>query len=210
MFGLSQTTGYAIVALSCLDSPQGRPRLVTDVADCTGIPRPYLWKVMHHLRRRGLVAAKRGSGGGIILAREAARISLADVAVAVEGEDWLPQCMIGLPDCSDLQICPTHEFWLTKRLEIEQELRSHSLASVAEHIRRSNFHAAATCGAAAPLIQREARKPRPKAKPAFAREMSDSNDAVVSGSNHKAARVGHAKLASPDVSVSALIGDASK
>jgi Rrf2 family transcriptional regulator, iron-sulfur cluster assembly transcription factor len=157
MFGLSQTTGYAIIALSCLDNPGGQSRLVSDVADCTGIPRPYLWKIMHRLGRTGIVVAKRGIKGGVILARDADAITLADVTSAIEGEDWLPACMIGLPGCSDLQICPTHEFWLRTRAEIEKEMQAHSLASVAELIRRSKLLANPDCCSTSPLIQREPR-----------------------------------------------------
>lgn len=138
MFGLAQTTGYAIFALSCLENPSGQPRLVTEVAELTGIPRPYLWKIMHLLRQRGLVTAKRGYRGGVILARPAEQISLAEVATAIEGDNWLAECMLGLPDCADLKICPTHNFWLKTRDSISKHLQGCSLASVARHIGRSN------------------------------------------------------------------------
>lgn len=50
-----------------------------------GIPMRYLEQIFQRLRRAGLVAGKRGPGGGYTLARPAAEISLRDVLEAVEG-----------------------------------------------------------------------------------------------------------------------------
>ena len=53
MLPLSQTTGYAVRALQCLQEPGGHPVLVEEVADCTGIPRSYLSKLVHKLAKKG-------------------------------------------------------------------------------------------------------------------------------------------------------------
>ncbi|UCD75477.1 MAG: Rrf2 family transcriptional regulator [Phycisphaerales bacterium] len=146
MFSLSQTTGYAILALSLLADRDDRWVLSKEIASVTGIPRPFLSKILHALGKSGLVRAKRGYRGGVALARPAAQISLWDVSVAVEGSDFLPQCMIGLAECSDLICCPTHDFWMKERARIERELRRVSLALVAGHVQKS--------GAKIPLVHR--------------------------------------------------------
>ena len=107
MFSLSQTTGYAILALSCLVDAEDRWVLSREIAARTGIPQPYLSKILHALGRSGLIEAKRGYCGGIALARPARQIRISDVAEAVEGPKWLPECMLGLSECSDLRCCPT-------------------------------------------------------------------------------------------------------
>ncbi|MHC5013665.1 MAG: RrF2 family transcriptional regulator [Planctomycetota bacterium] len=71
MLSLSHTTGYAILALACLEGAGGRWVLSTEIAELTGTPRPYLSRVLHTLRRSGLVRAKRGYRGGFALARAA-------------------------------------------------------------------------------------------------------------------------------------------
>ena len=59
MLPLSQTTGYAVRALRCLQEPGGQPVLVEAIAESTGIPRSYLSKLIHKLAKKGLVVARR-------------------------------------------------------------------------------------------------------------------------------------------------------
>lgn len=145
MLSLSQTSGYAILALSCLYETAGQFVLAKDIAACTGVPLPYLSKVLHAMRRTGLIEAKRGYRGGFRLARPAAEISLLDVAEGVDGQ-WLPRCLLGLANCSPERRCPTHEFWTTQRARIENELRRVRLADVAAFASRGGLPGVAGCG----------------------------------------------------------------
>ena len=96
MLSLSQTSGYGILALGCLDSSAGGYLQAKDIAACTGVPLPYLSKLLHILATYGLVASKRGYQGGFHLVRPAEQISLLDIAEAVEGKNWCPKCLLGL------------------------------------------------------------------------------------------------------------------
>jgi Rrf2 family transcriptional regulator, iron-sulfur cluster assembly transcription factor len=136
MLALSQTTGYAILALSCLDGCRDRWVLAKTISECTDISLPYLSKLLHALNGSGLIRAKRGYRGGFQLARAANAISLRDVAEAVEGRKWLPECLLGLEECSDDRACPTHEFWQKERSRIENELKRQTLRDVAEFERQ--------------------------------------------------------------------------
>jgi Rrf2 family protein len=132
MFSLSHTTGYAIQALSCLDKHGKRLVLVKEIAKRTGVPQPYLAKVLNSLVSAGLVVSKRGCHGGVALARPAEEISLLDVAYAIEGEEVLPECVLGLRVCSFPDLCPTHDFWIVEREKIRAELDSITMAEVVE------------------------------------------------------------------------------
>jgi Rrf2 family protein len=61
------------------------PTSVRDIAERTGLPQPYLEQILLALKGAGLVRSKRGVGGGYVLAREPAEISLADIVSAVDG-----------------------------------------------------------------------------------------------------------------------------
>lgn len=130
MLSLSRTTGYAIQALSCLESEDRHSHYVADVAKCSGVPRCYLSKIINSLSQHGLVTTKRGYRGGISLARDPADISLLEIVEAVEGEAWLGECLLGIDKC-DLKVnCVTHTFWTRVRREITEELHKTSLASL--------------------------------------------------------------------------------
>jgi Rrf2 family transcriptional regulator, iron-sulfur cluster assembly transcription factor len=136
MLSLSQTTGYAILALGFLQECGGRLVLAKDINSSTGIPLPYLSKILNALARTGLIVGKRGYQGGFSLSRPADEISLFDVAEAVEGHDWLPTCMLGLSDCTAKPLCPTHAFWMAERAKIEKELRRMTLTDVSCFVRK--------------------------------------------------------------------------
>lgn len=136
MLSLSQTTGYAVRALACLDTPDGVWVQSEEIAERTGIPKPYLSKILHALGRHGLVQTKRGYRGGFALALPAPKISLLQIAQAIEGTRWSPRCLLGLADCSDARACPMHEFWTRERARIEARLRTITLAEMAAFERR--------------------------------------------------------------------------
>ena len=117
--------------------PRRTWRLATDVSTRTGITLPYLAKIFHAVALAGLVESKRGYRGGFALARPANRISLLDVAEAVEGPNWKAPCVLGLTSCAQVQACPTHEFWMRELARIERELRKTTLAQVGGFRRRS-------------------------------------------------------------------------
>jgi Rrf2 family iron-sulfur cluster assembly transcriptional regulator len=61
------------------------PTSVRDIAERTGLPQPYLEQILLALKGAGIVRSKRGVGGGYVLAREPAVITLGDIVSAVDG-----------------------------------------------------------------------------------------------------------------------------
>jgi Rrf2 family iron-sulfur cluster assembly transcriptional regulator len=61
------------------------PTSVRDIAERTGLPQPYLEQILLALKGAGLVRSKRGVGGGYVLARDPATITLGDIVSAVDG-----------------------------------------------------------------------------------------------------------------------------
>lgn len=124
MLCLSKTTGYAVAALSCLDGPDGHTVTVLEVANSTGISRSYLAKIIQSFAEKGIVKTKRGYTGGLLLTRPPEKISLIEIVEAVEGPDWMGECLLGMDDCN---ICPTYDFWKEESKRIEVELRTRNL-----------------------------------------------------------------------------------
>lgn len=133
MLPLSQTTGYAVRALRCLQEPGGSPVLVEDVAEYTGIPRSYLSKLVHKLAKRGLVVARRGHHGGVVLAKPSAEITLEELSEVIDGVAWRNRCLLGLLGCTDETPCVLHGFWQQTLEQILGRLRSVTLADLARH-----------------------------------------------------------------------------
>ena len=62
----------------------GDPIQIRVICERQGIPARYLEQIFQRLRRADLVVSKRGPGGGYLLARSPAEISLRQVVEAVE------------------------------------------------------------------------------------------------------------------------------
>lgn len=132
MLSLSQTTGYAILAMSSLDPDRDDLILEKDIAKQTGISKPYLSKLLHRLGQAGLIETKRGNKGGIRLAHAPEEISVMQIFSAVEGDAWETRCLMGLPNCGGAYPCPMHEFWLVEREKIIQQFQTLTLNKVIE------------------------------------------------------------------------------
>jgi Rrf2 family protein len=116
---LSGAVCYAAKALAHLAAEPDRSLLVREVAEATGIPGPYLAKIVNTLARKGFVATQRGVGGGVSLARPPAAVSLYDLCVALDDPIVETRCLLENIPCSDVRACPAHAFWVAHRdLEI--------------------------------------------------------------------------------------------
>jgi Rrf2 family protein len=83
---LTATDVYAMQALGYLAHRHGRGWVGSDViAEATGIHKPYLSRVLAALVASGILASKKGAGGGYALAREPAAIDLREVVRAIDG-----------------------------------------------------------------------------------------------------------------------------
>ncbi len=130
MMTLSTTTSYAIQALTSLAAPDFPRAMIADIARRAGVPAAYLAKIMKRLNDAGIVDSKRGSKGGIWLARAPAKITLLEIMNAVDGADYLDGCLLGREICSDERACPTHAFWKPLRAKIRAQLSALTLAEI--------------------------------------------------------------------------------
>lgn len=82
----SQQVKYAIYGLFDLAyHGASRPGRVQEIGERQEIPARYLEQIFQKPRRAGLVASKRGPGGGYQLSRPAGEETLADVITAIQG-----------------------------------------------------------------------------------------------------------------------------
>jgi len=104
---LTQTTEYALRAMSHLAyMPDG---LVStgELAQFTKVPSNYLAKVLQLLAKADLVTGRRGVGGGYRLSRSSSEITLLDVINAISPIKPISSCPLGLENHSG-SLCPLH------------------------------------------------------------------------------------------------------
>tara|TARA_R110002096_G_scaffold85802_13_gene197888 strand:+ start:106 stop:522 length:417 start_codon:yes stop_codon:yes gene_type:complete len=80
-------TEYAcqVLAQLALTYSSGEVRQVEDLASAEGLSPNYSVQILTALRQAGIVISRRGKNGGYLLAKHPDEITLADIAIAMEG-----------------------------------------------------------------------------------------------------------------------------
>jgi Rrf2 family iron-sulfur cluster assembly transcriptional regulator len=107
------------------------PVTLAGISDRQKISLSYLEQLFGKLRRRALVESVRGPGGGYHLARDAHRISIADIVLAVEEPLDSTQCG-GRENCHENQRCMTHDLWEELNSTVQGFLAGVSLAQLVD------------------------------------------------------------------------------
>lgn len=121
---------YAVTAMLdlALRFDQGAVTLA-EIARRQGISLSYLEQLFAKLRRSGLVDSVRGPGGGYNLAMEPAKISVADIIVAINENIDATRCG-GEKNCHGEDTCLTHQLWEDLSKQIYDFLNGISLADL--------------------------------------------------------------------------------
>ena len=139
----SRSAEYAVRAMVFLaEQPSGKLTGAREIADAQQIPAPFLWKILHNLARQRLIRSFKGVRGGYELARPANKIALEDIVEATDGSDIVSACILGLPECNEVNPCPLHNSWKEVRGHLTEMLEQTSLADLAEVARRRKAAAA--------------------------------------------------------------------
>ena len=135
---LSTKGRYGLRALIDLAQYSGEtPVSITSISDRQNISERYLEQLMSMLKKGGLVKSLRGAGGGYVLAREAADISVGDVLRALEGSLDPVECP-GLKEestCDSSDFCVTKYVWQRINDSINQTVDGISLSQLVEESR---------------------------------------------------------------------------
>jgi Rrf2 family protein len=111
---LTKKASYGLIAaVELARAPADTPRSAAWIADRYDLPVAFIEKILHELRRAGLVASRQGRGGGYTLPMEARRVSVRRVLEALgEGLD-LVDCLGQATSCRLTGVCPTKDAWRT-------------------------------------------------------------------------------------------------
>jgi len=121
---------FAVTAMLDLAMHGGkRPVTLAGISQRQSISLSYLEQLFGKLRRHTLVDSVRGPGGGYTLARDLAKVSVADIITAVDEPLDATQCG-GKENCKDEQRCMTHDLWSTLNDKMYEYLDSVKLSDL--------------------------------------------------------------------------------
>mgnify|MGYP001196905362 FL=1 len=132
MIELTRKGEYAVRGILYLaQQPPGKVSLLGEIAESCDAPKTFLAKILQQFVKIGFVVSSRGTGGGFMLARPAAEISLREVVEAVEGPIMPNRCLIAKGTCERDATCPVHPVWERVRKDIVEILDSVTMEDLA-------------------------------------------------------------------------------
>jgi Rrf2 family protein len=132
---LPLTARYALAAVTMLATlGPGERASSGKLAEETGVPGPFLAKILAQLARADVVSGTRGRGGGYALARSPHDITLGEVLDALgdapEDEDG-PVCVLRNKRCAEAPECELHSMWTNASAPMAKMLATMTVADVA-------------------------------------------------------------------------------
>ena len=90
---LNAQTDYSLRILMYLAAKVGESATIQEVSTQLGLSQAYMMRIAAKLAASGLVSSTRGRSGGLVLGREARRITVEDVVRAIEPDFALVECL---------------------------------------------------------------------------------------------------------------------
>lgn len=135
---LSNTCKYAIRSLIYLANyaDSGKKVGIKQISSELDIPSPFLGKILQGLAKEKILSSTKGPHGGFSLGRKPEDISLYDIVVHVDGDEYFTHCIIRMEPCScftsDDSQCPVHKRFSNIRGEFSEFYQETSLADIIE------------------------------------------------------------------------------
>ena len=131
----SKSCEYAFQAIIYLAArPPGKPALQREISNALNIPPHFLGKILQTLRNHGYITSQKGKTGGFLLKNSSRDLSLYGIAQLFEGPEFLENCVIGFPGCSDDTPCPFHEEWKIAKELIYKMIKNNQIDELSELI----------------------------------------------------------------------------
>ena len=126
---ISKTVEYALRASVYVAEHGPEPQPTRRVAIGAHVPPAYLAKILSELKRHGVMASRRGTGGGVSLRKSPDQVSLLDIVSAVEPIDRIRSCPLAISH-GTTQLCPLHSRLDRAYALVEDAFRGSTLADL--------------------------------------------------------------------------------
>lgn len=141
---ISKKTKYAINALVHLAKRKNDgPILISEIAEKGNIPQKFLEAILLHLKRAGVLASKRGKGGGYYLLKSPDEVNMAEIMRLFDGPIALLPCVTfkyyeRCEECKDEEVCGIRDVFLEIRNKTVDLLKDATLSEIIAHEHQLN------------------------------------------------------------------------
>jgi Rrf2 family transcriptional regulator, iron-sulfur cluster assembly transcription factor len=107
---------------------------IQKISDSLELPYHFLAKSLQTLVHNNILISRRGSRGGVKLAKPSSDITLLSLIEAIDGSKFFDACILGIGDCEDERPCALHAQWEKWRTEMHQMYSAMRLNEITDDV----------------------------------------------------------------------------
>ncbi|HET9056493.1 MAG TPA: Rrf2 family transcriptional regulator [Chitinophagaceae bacterium] len=131
---LSKACEYGIKATVFLAQQSEKEKLanVKEIAKAIQSPEAFTAKVLQQLVQKSIIQSVKGAQGGFFIDKKVLKkITLMQIVAAIDGEDIINNCVLGLSHCSEKKPCPLHHKYKKIKIDITNMLQTSLVSELA-------------------------------------------------------------------------------
>lgn len=135
----SKACEYAIRAVVYIaDQTQQENRVnIKEIAKAINSPEAFTAKILQQLVRSDILNSLKGPTGGFSIKPDRLEtLNMCDVVMAIDGDDVLTGCALGLCVCTDEHPCPAHDKFTDIRDDLREMLEETSILELTKNLEK--------------------------------------------------------------------------
>ncbi len=133
----SKSTEYALRAVISIaqHGTEEKKLSLDDVAKAIDSPVSFTAKILQVLTKDNrIVSSMRGPNGGFYMTDKAKKLPVRAILAAMEDDEVLEKCVLGLAECSELKPCPMHSEYKIIKQQLISLFSKKTIQILAEEI----------------------------------------------------------------------------
>jgi Rrf2 family protein len=136
----SKTTEYALRATIYIAQKGSEENKLSlpEIARGINSPRSFTAKIMQLLTEGNrIVSSTRGPNGGFYMTEKARKLPVRVILEAMEEDEVLEKCVLGLKQCSETKPCPMHSQYKIIKLQLQDLFASKTIQNLADELKKN-------------------------------------------------------------------------
>ncbi|MBC9932073.1 RrF2 family transcriptional regulator [Chitinophaga qingshengii] len=139
---LSKTAEYALRATIyiALKGSEDNKLGIEEIAKGIDSPRSFTAKILQLLTQNNrVISSVRGPNGGFYLTDRARKLPVKAILAAVEEENVITKCVLGLKECSETRPCPMHTQYKNIKKQLKQMFEKTAIQQLVDEFNKGNY-----------------------------------------------------------------------
>jgi len=114
---------------------------IDEIAKAIGSPQSFTAKILQMLTKDNkVVSSARGPHGGFYITKQSKKLPVRAILEAVNEEDILTKCVLGLHQCSEVKPCPMHSQYKPIKRQLIELFGKKTIQNLADEVDKENIY----------------------------------------------------------------------